>query len=87
MQFVNGHIFVDGRFVPGGFSVEDGRFARRFRLPQGLGDKEQGAVLAAYIRAMHAGMKGFFNHLDDGRQAAAAVEKVYQDYLKQYPAL
>ena len=27
MQFVNGHIFVDGRFVPGGFSVEDGRFA------------------------------------------------------------
>ena len=28
MQFVNGHIFVDGRFVPGGFSVEDGRFAR-----------------------------------------------------------
>ena len=28
MQFVNGHIFVDGRFVPGGGSVEDGRFAR-----------------------------------------------------------
>ena len=67
--------------------VEDGRFARRFRLPQGLGDNEQGAVLAAYIRAMHAGMKSFFNHLDDGHLAAVTVERVYQDYLKQYPAL
>ena len=28
MQFVNGHIFVDGCFVPGSFSVEDGCFAR-----------------------------------------------------------
>lgn len=27
MQFVNGLIFVGGRFVSGGFSVEDGRFA------------------------------------------------------------
>ena len=27
MRFENGLIFVNGRFVPGGFSVEDGRFA------------------------------------------------------------
>ena len=27
MRFENGLIFVGGRFVSGGFSVEDGRFA------------------------------------------------------------
>ena len=27
MRFENGLIFVNGRFVPGGFSVENGRFA------------------------------------------------------------
>ena len=33
MRFENGTIFVDGRFVCGGFSVKDGRFARVLEDP------------------------------------------------------
>lgn len=68
-------------------AVGDGKYARRIQLPQGLGDREQGAVLAGYIGAMERGLRAFFNDLDHPQAAAAAVERAYQDYLKQYPAI
>ena len=43
--------------------------------------------LEQIIRAMERGLGAFFNSLEDPRQAAAAVERAYQDYLKQYPAI
>ena len=67
--------------------IQDGRYSRRLRLPEGLSDREQGAVLAGYIRAMERGLKAFFNSLEDPRQAAAAVDRAYQEYLRQYPAI
>ena len=68
-------------------AVGDGKYARRIQLPQSLGDREQGAVLAGYIGAMERGLRSFFNDLDHPQTAAAAVERAYQDYLKQYPAI
>lgn len=67
--------------------IQDGKYARRLQLPARLSDREQGAVLAGYIRAMEQGLRAFFHSLDDPRQAAAAVEQAYQNYLKQYPAI
>ena len=67
--------------------IQDGKYARRLKLPARLSDREQGAVLAGYIRAMEQGLRAFFHSLDDPRQAAAAVEQAYQHYLKQYPAI
>ena len=67
--------------------IEDGKYARKLNLPARLSEGEQGAVLAGYIRAMERGLGAFFNNLEDPRQAAAAVERAYQDYLKQYPAI
>jgi hypothetical protein len=67
--------------------IQDGKYARRLKLPVRLSDREQGAVLAGYIRAMEQGLRAFFHSLDDPRQAAAAVEQAYQNYLKQYPAI
>ena len=67
--------------------IEDGKYLRRLTLPARLSEREQGAVLAGYIRAMERGLRAFFNSLEDPRQAAAAVERAYQDYLKQYPAI
>lgn len=68
-------------------AVGDGKYARRIQLPQSLGDREQGAVLAGYIGAMERGLRSFFNDLDHPQTAASAVERAYQDYLKQYPAI
>ena len=67
--------------------IEDGKYLRRLTLPARLSEREQGAVLAGYIRAMERGLGAFFNSLEDPRQAAAAVERAYQEYLKQYPAI
>ena len=67
--------------------IQDGKYARRLKLPARLSDGEQGAVLAGYIRAMEQGLRAFFHSLDDPRQAAATVEQAYQNYLKQYPAI
>ena len=67
--------------------IQDGKYARRLKLPARLSDREQGAVLAGYIRAMEQGLRAFFHSLEDPRQAAAAVEQAYQNYLKQYPAI
>ena len=67
--------------------IQDGKYARRLKLPARVSHREQGAVLAGYIRAMEQGLRGFFHSLDDPRQAAAAVEQAYQNYLKQYPAI
>ena len=67
--------------------IQDGKYARRLKLPARLSDREQGAVLAGYNRAMEQGLRAFFHSLDDPRQAAAAVEQAYQNYLKQYPAI
>jgi hypothetical protein len=36
---------------------------------------------------MERGLRAFFNDLDQPQAAAAAVERAYQDYLKQYPAI
>ena len=67
--------------------IQDGKYARRLKLPARVSHREQGAVLAGYIRAMEQGLWAFFHSLDDPRQAAAAVEQAYQNYLKQYPAI
>ena len=67
--------------------IQDGKYARRLKLPARLSDREQGAGLAGYIRAMEQGLRAFFHSLDDPRQAAASVEQAYQNYLKQYPAI
>ena len=67
--------------------IQDGKYARRLKLPARVSDREQGAVLAGYIRAMEQGLRAFFHSLDDPRQAAASVEQAYQNYLKQYPAI
>ena len=67
--------------------IQDGKYARRLKLPARVSHREQGAVLAGYIRAMEQGLRAFFHSLDDPRQAAAAVEQAYQNYLKQYPAM
>ena len=67
--------------------IQDGKYARRLKLPARLSDREQGAVLAGYIRAMEQGLRAFFHSLDDPRQAAGSVEQAYQNYLKQYPAI
>lgn len=66
--------------------IEDGRYVRRIRLPKGS-HGEQGAVLAAYIRAMDSAMKQFFRHLDDPRTAARLVRESCESYLRSYPAL
>lgn len=67
--------------------IQDGKYARRLKLPARVSHREQGAVLAGYIRAMEQGLRAFFYSLDDPRQAAASVEQAYQNYLKQYPAI
>ena len=67
--------------------IEDGKYLRRLTLPARLSEREQGAVLAGYIRAMERSLGAFFNSLEDPRQAAASVERAYQEYLKQYPAI
>ena len=67
--------------------IQDGKYARRLKLPARESHREQGAVLAGYIRAMEQGLRAFFHSLDDPRQAAASVEQAYQNYLKQYPAI
>lgn len=67
--------------------IQDGKYARRLKLPARLSHREQGAVLAGYIRAMEQGLRAFFHSLDDPRQAATLVEQAYQNYLKQYPAI
>ena len=67
--------------------IQDGKYARRLKLPARVSHREQGAVLAGYIRAMEQGLRAFFHSLDDPRQAAAAVEQAYQNYLKQYPVI
>jgi len=67
--------------------IQDGKYARRLKLPARLSDREQGAVLAGYIRAMEQGLRAFFHSLEDPRQAAASVERAYQEYLRQYPAI
>ena len=67
--------------------IQDGKYARRLKLPARVSHREQGAVLAGYIRAMEQGLRAFFHSLDDPRQAAASVEQAYQNYLKQYPAI
>ena len=67
--------------------IQDGKYARRLKLPARVSHREQGAVLAGYSRAMEQGLRAFFHSLDDPRQAAAAVEQAYQNYLKQYPAI
>ena len=67
--------------------IQDGKYARRLKLPARVSHREQGAVLAGYIRAMEQGLRAFFHSLDDPRQAAALVEQAYQNYLKQYPAI
>ena len=67
--------------------IQDGKYARRLKLPARVSHREQGAGLAGYIRAMEQGLRAFFHSLDDPRQAAAAVEQAYQNYLKQYPAI
>ena len=67
--------------------IQDGKYARRLKLPARVSHREQGAVLAGYIRAMEQGLRAFFHSLDDPRQAAASVEQAYQNYLKQYPSI
>ena len=67
--------------------IQDGKYARRLKLPARVSHREQGAVLAGYIRAMEQGLRAFFHSLDDPRQAATLVEQAYQNYLKQYPAI
>ena len=67
--------------------IQDGKYARRLKLPARVSHREQGAVLAGYIRAMEQGLRAFFHSLDDPRQAAASVDQAYQNYLKQYPAI
>lgn len=79
---------IEGAYIGQRDSViQDGRYARRIDLPAQLSDREQGAVLAGYIRAMEQGLQGFFRSLEDPRQGAALVEQAYQDYLKHYPAI
>ena len=39
--------------------IQDGKYARRLKLPARLSDREQGAVLAGYIRAMEQGLRPF----------------------------
>ena len=68
-------------------AAQDGRYARRIHLPSGVDDREQGAVLAAYIRAMNTAMMGFFRNLDDPRKAEALVRQSCEDYLRKYPAI
>ena len=67
--------------------IQDGKYARRLKLPARVSHREQGVVLAGYIRAMEQGLRAFFHSLDDPRQAAASVEQAYQNNLKQYPAI
>lgn len=67
--------------------IQDGKYARRLSLPVRLSHREQGAVLAGYIRAMEQGLRAFFHSLEDPHQGAALVEQAYQDYLKHYPAI
>ena len=79
---------IEQAYVGGAdYVIQDGKYARRLKLPARVSHREQGAVLAGYIRAMEQGLRAFFHSLDDPRQAAAAVEQAYQNYLKQYPAI
>lgn len=68
-------------------SVQDGRYARRLHLPAKLDHRQQGAVLAAYIRAMNNAMMGFFRNLEDPQAAERLVRQSCEDYLRQYPAI
>lgn len=46
MRFHNGNIFVNGRFVPGGFSVENGRFTH---VLEETADREGVDLHGAYV--------------------------------------
>lgn len=79
---------IEQAYIGGADSaVSDGKYVRRLTLPQGLSERQQGEVLAGYIGAMEQGLRAFFHSLDNPQAAAAAVERAYQAYLKQYPAI
>ena len=47
----------------------------------------QNHVEQSLFQNLEQGLRGFFNSLNDPRQAAVAVERAYQEYLKHYPAI
>ena len=69
------------------FTVEDGKYTRRFTLPEGLDDNAQAELLAAYLSALKAGMTAFFADLDAPRTGEARVLEACRDYYRHYPAL
>ena len=79
MRFENGLIFVNGRFVPGGFSVENGRFAHV------LADAADDAgVGAGQIGLHHVDAGGVVSLLQglEGGQGDEILVQVIKDALK-----
>lgn len=53
MRYENGWIFADGRFVPGGFSVENGRFAHVLEDVPGPAEDLDGALVIPGLVDIH----------------------------------
>lgn len=75
------------KYFPDGiqYYIEEGRFTRRFTLPNHYKDKsseEIGAAIAQYIRMFDDVLKCYFAQADEGQGAAAASDR-YCEYLEK----
>lgn len=68
--------------------VEEKRYSRVLRQPQGQLDEDQtGQAIAAYVNMMDSCLKTFFGCLDDAQRAVAETEKQYVKQLRAHGGL
>ena len=75
------------RFFPEGirYVIEDGRFTRIFRLPQGRegqSNQQIAQAIAEYIRMFDEILKVYFANAEDRQTACDEVKKAYAKYLQ-----
>lgn len=76
------------RFFPEGirYVIEDGRFTRIFRLPQGRegqSNQQIAQAIAEYIRMFDEILKVYFANAEDRQTACAEARKAYSQYLEK----
>lgn len=69
---------------PTEYAVEEGRYVRRFRYPEGENIKNEdiGEAIASYIDAFDRAIKLYFDNLTTPQYAVSGVESVYAGYVR-----